>query len=288
MSLGLVLETTESHAAFGGEQRVVSFDSDVLHCPMRCGVYLPPQHAVRAGLDGRSDLPVLIFLSGLTCTEQNVITKGAAQRWCAEHGLIFVAPDTSPRGEDIADDEAYDLGQGAGFYLTATEAPWRDHYRMDRHILEEIPELIAAFTTSERRGVTGHSMGGHGALVLALRSPGFFRSVSAFAPILNPMAVPWGDKAFSAYLGPDRAAWQAWDATALIPDAEERLPLLIDQGAADPFLDTQLPSDAFLAAAREAGHPVTYRLQAGYDHSYYFVSTFMADHVAHHAAVLNA
>ncbi len=273
------MEIVERRASFGGEQRVIEHHSAVLGCTMRVGVYLPPHW------EGR-DLPVLTYLSGLTCTEQNVITKGGAQQFCAQHGIILVCPDSSPRGDDVADDEGWDLGKGAGFYLTATEAPWSAHYKMDRYVIEELPALCAAFTNNPARGVTGHSMGGHGAIVLALRHPGHFRSVSAFAPILTPSAVPWGEKAFSAYLGPDRAAWAAYDATELIASSTEKLPILIDQGAADPFLETQLPSGPFLAAAHEAGHPVTYRLQAGYDHSYYFVSTFMGDHVAHHAAAL--
>lgn len=273
------MKVIERHASSGGEQLVLTHDSTVLGVPMRVGVYLPPGH--KAG-----NLPVLTFLSGLTCTEQNVITKGHAQAWCAEHGLIFVAPDTSPRGEGVADDDAYDLGQGAGFYLTATQAPWSEHYRMDRYILDEIPELCRAFTSSEARGITGHSMGGHGALVLALRTPGHFRSASALAPILTPSVVPWGVKALSAYLGDDRDAWAAWDATALVATATEKLPLLIDQGGDDPFLDEQLPSGPFLQAARAAGHPVEYRRQEGYDHSYYFVSTFLGDHIAHHARAL--
>jgi len=273
------MEIVERHAAFGGEQRVVEHTSRELGCTMRVGVFLP------AGWQG-ADLPVLTYLSGLTCTEQNVITKGGAQAFCARHGLILVCPDTSPRGDDVADDEAYDLGQGAGFYLSATQEPWSRHYRMDRYVIEELPALCQAFTGSDVRGVTGHSMGGHGAIVLALRHPGHFKSVSAFAPVLTPSAVPWGQKAFAAYLGQDRQAWAAYDATELIKHASERLPILIDQGASDPFFDTQLPSAPFLAAAREADHPVTYRLQAGYDHSYYFVSSFMGEHVAHHAAAL--
>lgn len=275
----ILMELVESHASFGGEQRVYKHTSEVLGCEMKFGVYLPPGHE-------RGDRPVVYFLSGLTCSEQNVITKGAFQRACAEHGIILVAPDTSPRGEDVADDEGWDLGKGAGFYLSATREPWAAHYKMDRYVIDELPEQVKAFTSSEERGVTGHSMGGHGAIVLALRNPGHFRSVSAFAPILQPGDVPWGRKAFSAYLGDDPSAWAAWDATALIAGASEKLHILIDQGAADGFLAEQLPADRFLAAAREAGHPVTYRLQAGHDHSYYFVSTFMDEHLAHHARAL--
>jgi S-formylglutathione hydrolase len=275
------MELVESRRCFGGEQRVYVHGSGLLGCEMRVAVYLPP------GADA-GDLPVLYYLSGLTCTEQNVITKGGAQRACAERGLILVAPDTSPRGARVADDPAWDLGQGAGFYLTATRAPWSANYRMDRYVLDELPALLRGFTSSDARGVIGHSMGGHGAIVLALRSPGHFRSVSALSPILEPSRVPWGKKAFAAYLGDDEATWARWDAEALIATAAERLPILIDQGGADPFLAEQLRSEEFLAAARRAGHPVTYRLQPGYDHSYFFVSTFIDDHVAHHAAALKA
>ncbi|MFT4979049.1 MAG: S-formylglutathione hydrolase [Myxococcota bacterium] len=274
------LQTISRARCFGGEQLVVSHDSAVLGCEMRLGVYLPPGHTP----DG--DSPALIFLSGLTCTEQNVITKSGAQRYCAEHGLILIAPDTSPRGEGIADAPGYDLGQGAGFYLTATEEPWAPSYQMDRYIIEELPAIIASFTTSTRRGVTGHSMGGHGAITLALRHPGHFQSVSALAPILQPLDVPWGQKAFSAYLGSDESRWRTYDAASLIVGAQERLPILIDQGGADGFLAEQLLSERFLAAARAAGHPVELRLQEGYDHSYYFVSTFIGEHIAHAARAL--
>lgn len=276
------LQQLEHRRAFGGTQLVFAHDSDVLGCPMRFAVFLPP--GVEPG-DVR-DTPVLYFLSGLTCTEQNVIQKSGAQRFCAERGLILICPDTSPRGDGVADDAAWDLGQGAGFYLTATQEPWAQHYRMDEYVTRELVELARQFTRSEARGVTGHSMGGMGAIRLALRHPGLYRSVSAFAPILQPLDVPWGHKAFAAYLGDDRSAWRAHDPASLIAAAPERLPILIDQGGADDFLATQLVADRFLAECERAGHPVTYRLQPGYDHSYYFVATFVADHVAHHAAAL--
>ncbi len=275
------MEEIESRRCHGGWPRVLQHDSSALGGPARLGVYLPPAAE-------RGSCPVLYFLSGLTCTEQNVITKSGVQAWCARHGLILIAPDTSPRGEGVADDAGWDLGQGAGFYLDATREPWAPRYRMHAYVTEELPALARRFTDSDARGVTGHSMGGHGAIVLALRNPGLYRSVSAFAPILHPSAVPWGRKAFSAYLGDDRAAWARYDATALIADAPERLPILIDQGDADGFLAEQLPSASFLAAAQAAGHPVEYRLQPGYDHSYYFVSSFLEHHVAHHAAALGA
>ena len=236
---------------------------------MNFAIFLPPQAAERK-------LPVLYWLSGLTCNEQNFITKAGAQRYAAEHGVILVAPDTSPRGEDVPDVEGYDLGQGAGFYLNATQPPWATHYRMYDYVVSELPALIeASFPVSEVRGISGHSMGGHGALLVALKNPGRYRSVSAFAPIVAPSQVPWGERAFSTYLGSDRDAWRAWDATELLKLAREKLPLLIDQGDADEFL--------LQAAADAAGHPLTFRLQPGYDHSYYFISSFIGEHIAHHA-----
>ncbi|MFT5434143.1 MAG: S-formylglutathione hydrolase [Myxococcota bacterium] len=271
----------EERAAFGGTQYVYEHTSEVLGCQMQVGVYVPPQGP---------DCPVLLFLSGLTCSPQNVISKAGIQRLCAEYGLVLVAPDTSPRGEHVADDEAWDLGQGAGFYLTATQEPWAQHYKMDQYVLDELPHLVTGVLGPADRpwGVTGHSMGGHGALVLALRNPGRFASVSALSPILQPSDVPWGETAFSAYLGEDRNEWAAWDASRLLATTTERLPILIDQGTADSFLDEQLTSEAFLSAAKEHGHIVTYRLQPGYDHSFYFVATFLGDHVDHHATVLHA
>ena len=247
---------------------------------MRFGIYLPPQAT-------RESCPVLYWLSGLTCTEQNYITKAGAQRYAAEHGVVLVAPDTSPRGSDVADAEGYDLGQGAGFYLNATQAPWSAHYRMHDYVVEELPALVEAnFPVTGARAISGHSMGGHGALVLALRNPGRYRSVSAFSPIVAPSQVPWGEKAFSAYLGEDRAAWKAWDASALIANASERLPLLVDQGSEDEFLATQLQPERLRDACVAAGHPLELRMQPGYDHSYYFIASFIGEHIAHHAAAL--
>jgi len=248
---------------------------------MRFAIYLPPQAEQRA-------CPVLYWLSGLTCTEQNFITKAGAQRYASEHGAILVVPDTSPRGEDVADDEAYDLGQGAGFYLDATQPPWARHYRMQRYIAEELPALIEAhFPASDARGIFGHSMGGHGALVTALRHPGRYRSVSAFSPIVAPSEVPWGRKAFAAYLGEDRETWKQWDACALIAEAKERLPLLVDVGLDDEFLDTQLQPERLRAACEAADHPLELRMLRGYDHSYYFVSSFIGDHFIFHMRQLS-
>ncbi len=228
------MERIERRACFGGWQEVWRHDSAVLNCAMNFAVYLPPQAA-------HEKLPVLYWLSGLTCTEQNFITKAGAQRYAAEHGVILVAPDTSPRGDDVADAEGYDLGKGAGFYVNATQAPWSRHYRMYDYVVEELPALVEQhFPANGARAISGHSMGGHGALTIALKNPGRYRSVSAFAPIVAPSQVPWGEKAFTAYLGEDRASWQAWDAVALIGQAQERLPMLIDQGDADEFLEGQL------------------------------------------------
>ena len=230
---------------------------------------------------------MLYWLSGLTCNEQNFITKAGAQRYAAEHGVILVAPDTSPRGDDVADADGYDLGKGAGFYVDATQAPWATHYRMYDYVVNELPALIEAqFPVTGARAISGHSMGGHGALVIALKNPGRYRSVSAFSPIVAPSQVPWGEKAFGAYLGDDRAAWRAFDATALVETATERLPLLIDQGDADEFLDGQLKPHLLQAACEVAGHPIDLRLQPGYDHSYYFIQSFIGEHIAHHAKAL--
>ena len=277
------MKPVEQHGCFGGRQEVWQHASTTLGCEMRLGVYLPP-----AALRGER-CPVLYWLSGLTCNEQNFITKAGAQAAAAQHGLIVVVPDTSPRGDGVADDPAFDLGQGAGFYLDATQPPWAPHYRMEDYVVHELPALVEAqFATTGRRSISGHSMGGHGALTLALRHPGRYASVSAFAPIVAPSQVPWGQKAFAAYLGDDRAAWAAHDAVALIPGATERLPLLVDQGEADEFLATQLQPERLRAACAAAGHPLTLRLQAGYDHGYYFVASFIAEHLAHHARALRA
>ncbi len=275
------MERVEQHASFGGRQEVWKHASTALGCEMKLGVYLPP-----AALAG-ARCPVLYWLSGLTCTEQNFITKAGVQEHAARHGLIVVAPDTSPRGESVPNDSAYDLGQGAGFYVNATQAPWAPHFRMEDYVVQELPALVEAhFPANARRGISGHSMGGHGALTLALRHPGRYASVSAFSPIVAPSQVPWGQKALAAYLGEDRAAWAAHDAVALVASAGERLPLLVDQGGADEFLAGQLKPELLQAACEAAGHPLTLRLHPGYDHSYYFIASFLGEHVAHHAAAL--
>ena len=277
------MQRTEHHASFGGRQEVWQHASTSTGTDMKVGVYLPP-----AALKGEQ-CPVLYWLSGLTCTEQNFITKAGVQQHAAAHGLIVVAPDTSPRGPEVPDDPAYDLGQGAGFYLDATQAPWSTHFRMETHVVHELPAWIEAhFPASDRCAISGHSMGGHGALSLALRHPGRYASVSAFAPIVAPSQVPWGQKAFAAYLGDDPAAWAAHDTVALIAQSAERLPLLVDQGEADDFLSVQLRPELLQAACADAGHPLTLRLHPGHDHSYYFIASFIGEHVAWHAQALGA
>jgi S-formylglutathione hydrolase len=278
----MALERKEHRACSGGWQEVYRHPSQTLGCDMNFGIYLPPQVASRR-------LPVLYWLSGLTCNEQNFITKAGAQRYAAEHGLILVTPDTSPRGDEVADAEGYDLGKGAGFYVNATEQPWAKHYRMYDYIVDELPALVEAnFPVTDARAISGHSMGGHGALTIALKNPGRYRSVSAFSPIVAPSQVPWGEKAFAAYLGQDRQAWKQYDATELLGVATERLPLLIDQGDGDEFLQAQLKPELFERAATTAGYPITLRMQPGYDHSYYFIASFIGDHIAHHASALKA
>ncbi len=278
----MTLERVEHRACFGGWQDVYRHRSSVLDCDMNFAIYLPPQA-------GDGPVPVLYWLSGLTCSEQNFITKAGAQRYAAEHGVAIVAPDTSPRGDDVADGEGYDLGKGAGFYVNATQAPWAAHYRMYDYVVDELPALVEAnFPVTSARAISGHSMGGHGALVVALRNPGRYRSVSAFSPIVAPSLVPWGEKAFTAYLGDDRAAWAGYDATELVKSSSEKLPILVDQGEADEFLDGQLKPWLLKEAADAAGHPVYLRMQPGYDHSYYFIASFIGDHIAHHAKALKA
>lgn len=274
-------ERIEHHACFGGWQDVYRHRSDVLDCDMRVGVYYPPQAA-----DG--PCPVLYWLSGLTCNEQNFITKAGAQRYAAEHGIILVAPDTSPRGAEVAEAGSYDLGQGAGFYVNATESPWSKHYRMYDYIVDELPAWVEADpAATDLRAISGHSMGGHGALVIALRNPGRYRSVSAFSPIVAPSQVPWGENAFSNYLGTERIKWHAYDSVALVSSAlPERLPLKIDQGAGDEFLDSQLHPERLLKACNANGHPIELRLREGFDHSYYFIQSFIGEHIAYHAEAM--
>ena len=274
----MFLETVSEAKSFGGRQSVHTHRSAATGTAMTFAVFVP-EHAPGA------KLPVLWYLSGLTCTHANVVEKGEYRRACAEHGIVFVAPDTSPRGEDVPNDEAYDFGQGAGFYVDATQAPWAANFRMRRYVEQELPALIEAEfpVDMDRQGITGHSMGGHGALTVSLRNPGRFRSTSAFAPIVSPMRCPWGEKALGGYLGDDRAAWREYDAVALIEDGARLPDLLIDQGTADSFLDSELKTHLLEQACVAAGMTATIRMQEGYDHSYFFIATFMADHIAWHA-----
>ncbi|MBS0345467.1 MAG: S-formylglutathione hydrolase [Proteobacteria bacterium] len=268
--------------SFGGWHRRYRHAATSTGCDMTFAVFLPPQAE-------HGPVPVLYWLSGLTCTDENFMQKAGAHRIAAELGIAIVAPDTSPRGADVPGDPdgAWDFGHGAGFYVNATQAPWKAHYRMHDYVVHELPALVEAnLPVSLRRAISGHSMGGHGALVCALRNPGHYLSVSAFAPISNPMDCPWGHKALSRYLGEDREAWRAWDACELIAGASERLPLLVDQGEADSFLAEQLKPDALARTCAAAGHPLTLRRQPGYDHSYYFIASFIEDHLRHHAAAL--
>ena len=275
----MTIEIISRWKSHGGEQLVCRHPSAATGTDMQFSLFLPA---------GSGPFPLVTFLSGLTCTHANVTEKGEYRAHCARLGLAFLAPDTSPRGEGVADDPAYDLGQGAGFYVDATEAPWAPHYRMWHYVTEELPALVVGEFPLDlkRQGISGHSMGGHGALTVALRHPGRFQSVSAFAPIAAPTRVPWGEKAFAAYLGADRATWAQHDAVALI-EAGGRLPdLLVDVGDADPFLTSQLRPELLQSACEQAGIPLSLNLRPGYDHSYYFISTFMAAHLEWHAARL--
>ena len=276
------METVSTSKTFGGSQGVYRHASTATGTDMTFAVFVPPH-------DDGARLPVLWFLSGLTCTHANVMDKGEYRRACAELGVILVAPDTSPRGDDVPDEDAYDFGKGAGFYVDATEEPWAANFRMRTYVEDELPALIAAefpMADMARQGIFGHSMGGHGALTIALRNPDRFWSVSAFAPIVAPLQCPWGEKALGGYLGPDRTAWRAYDACALIEDGARVKDILVDQGDADGFLVEQLKPELLLRACEAAGIDLTLRMQPGYDHSYNFISTFMADHVAWHAVRL--
>ncbi|MFK3912193.1 S-formylglutathione hydrolase [Enterobacter cancerogenus] len=275
------MELLEEHRCFEGRQQRWRHDSTVLNCDMTFSIFLPPTE----------NPPVLFWLSGLTCNDENFTTKAGAQRVAAELGIALVMPDTSPRGDEVADDAGYDLGKGAGFYLNATQQPWANHYRMYDYIRDELPALIQAeFAVSERCAISGHSMGGHGALIMALKNPGKYTSVSAFAPIVNPSQVPWGQKAFTHYLGENAEQWQEWDSCALMlaSDSADAIPTLVDQGDADQFLAGQLQPALLAEAARQKNWPLTLRIQPGYDHSYYFMASFIEDHLRFHAAHLFA
>ena len=279
-----MLELLSSHACFGGVQRFYRHDSSTTGLPMRFSVYLPPQAS-------HGNVPALFYLAGLTCTEETFPVKAGAQRLAARHGIALIAPDTSPRGAGIPNESAaWDFGVGAGFYVDATQAPWSKHFRMYSYVRDELRETVLANLAIDgaRLGIFGHSMGGHGALMMALRNPEIFRSVSAFAPIAAPSRCPWGVKAFTGYLGEDRGAWQQYDSSELVARASRKFAagILVDQGMADQFLAEQLNPDVFEAACRAAGQPLTLRRHEGYDHGYYFIQSFIEDHFAHHAKVL--
>jgi len=278
------MELLSTNVCFDGEHRRYRHASSTLGCDMEFAVFLPPSALSREA----GKVPALYWLSGLTCTDQNFMQKAGALKHAASLGLAIVCPDTSPRGLGLpGEDDSYDFGTGAGFYLNATEAPWAPHYRMYDYVTKELPQRVEAeLPVSDQRAVSGHSMGGHGALICALKNPGQYASVSAFAPIANPMECPWGQKAFSGYLGDNRDAWAQWDATRLIPSARERLPLLIDQGTADDFLESQLNPEALAEACEKVHHPINLRMHRGYDHSYFFIASFIDEHLDHHATAL--
>lgn len=274
-------ELLSRNKMFNGHQERYRHFSEANQCEMTFSIYLPPQ-----ALQGYR-VPVLYWLSGLTCTDENFTQKSGAQRFAAQWGIALVMPDTSPRGDHVADDEGYDLGQGAGFYVNATQAPWAEHYRMYDYIVEELPDLIEAhFPVTGKRSIFGHSMGGHGALQIALKNPERYAAVSAFAPIVNPSETPWGQKAFAAYLGGGQSAWQAYDSTALVQTASRKLPILIDQGDADPFYPKELQPETFVRAARGNGFDVQFKKREGYDHSYFFIASFIDSHIDFHADAL--
>ncbi len=278
------MQLVNAHKCFGGALQFFRHDSDTLGCAMGFSLFLPEQ-----AKSGR--VPILWWLSGLTCTEENFTVKSGAYGEAARFGLAIIAPDTSPRGEDVADDTAYDLGQGAGFYVDATEPPWNAHFSMYSYISQELQALVAGSFSIDpaRQGISGHSMGGHGALVLGLRNPSLYKSISAFSPIVAPSACPWGRKAFSAYLGEARSGWSQYDACEILRSGGTRAnypKILVDQGMSDQFLDEQLMPARLLNAAKQCGQALRLRMQPGYDHSYFFVSTFIGDHLAHHASLL--
>jgi len=279
----MTIESISSTKAFGGWHKQYSHHSSTLNCAMRFAIYLPPQAESQA-------VPVLYWLSGLTCTDENFMQKAGAQRIAAELGMAIVAPDTSPRGEGVADDPdgAYDFGLGAGFYLNATKPPFSQHYQMYDYVVNELPALIEAhFPVTEQRSISGHSMGGHGALTIALKNPHRYNSLSAFSPICHPMDCPWGIKAFRGYLGDDQQQWQQYDSSELMAKSQQFVPALVDQGSKDNFLDEQLKPQILVQAAKNKGYPLELRMQPGYDHSYYFIATFIEDHLRFHAKYLS-
>ena len=279
----MALEQIGSNQSFGGQQLRYKHQSSVLNCEMTFSIYLPPQ-------SDKGPVPVMYWLSGLTCNDENFVQKAGAQQHAAEHGIAIVCPDTSPRGQGVADDPegAYDMGLGAGFYVNATQQPWAEHYQMYSYIVDELPALINAEfpVDSQRTSISGHSMGGHGALTIALKNPGRYKSVSAFAPICSPLNCPWGDKVLSNYLGDDRLTWEQYDGVELVKQAKEHLPVLVDQGEADNFLVEQLKTELLIDTAQQAQYPMQIRMQPDYDHSYFFIATFIGEHIAFHARAL--
>ncbi|MFS1702485.1 S-formylglutathione hydrolase [Alteromonas sp. AMM-1] len=278
----MTIDHISSNKSFGGWHKQYSHASTTTHCTMRFAIYLPPQCSSGA------KVPVLYWLSGLTCTDENFMQKAGAQRIAAELGIAIVAPDTSPRGENVANDEGYDLGQGAGFYVNATQAPWSAHYHMYDYVVSELPALIEAhFPVTQQRAISGHSMGGHGALSIALKNPQRYSSASAFSPICHPTQCPWGQKAFTAYLGEDKSAWQQYDTVELMKQSQHALPMMVDQGLDDSFLKEQLMPSALAAVAAEKDYPIVIRQHDGYDHSYYFIASFIEEHLRFHAQHLS-
>lgn len=282
MTTDYVIENASANKSFGGWSKQYTHQSAVLNCNMRFAIYLPPQAS------NSSKVPVLYWLSGLTCTDENFMHKAGAQKMAAELGIAIVAPDTSPRGDDVANDDGYDLGQGAGFYVNATQAPWNRHYQMYDYVVNELPELIESlFPVSNKRSISGHSMGGHGALTIGMLNPQRYRSISAFSPICNPLNAPWGIKAFTTYLGEDKAVWQKHDASELMKVATKLIPTKVDQGGADNFLVEQLQPEKLQSAAKVSGYPLELNIHDGYDHSYYFIASFIDEHLRFHAEYLN-
>lgn len=275
------IENISSNKIFGGWHKQYLHYANSVNCTMRFAIYLPPQAA------NGEKVPVLYWLSGLTCSDENFMQKAGALRVAAELGVAIVAPDTSPRGDGVADHDGYDLGQGAGFYVNATQSPWNDHYQMYDYVVNELPQLIeSTFPVSARRAIAGHSMGGHGALTIAMRNPTRYRSMSAFSPICNPSNCPWGEQAFSAYLGGDKALWQQYDASELMKNATQFVPAKVDQGLADDFLLEQLKPEVLLSAAQQSSYPLVFNYHEGYDHSYYFIASFIEEHLRFHSRYL--
>ncbi|OUR61559.1 S-formylglutathione hydrolase [Colwellia sp. 39_35_sub15_T18] len=281
MTIDYSIENVSVNKSFGGWHKQYNHHAKTLNCYMRFAIYLPPQAS------NGEKVPVLYWLSGLTCTDENFMQKSGVQRIAAELGIAIIAPDTSPRGGEVADDDSYDLGQGAGFYVNATQTPWSRHYQMYDYVVNELPQLIeSTFPVSDKRAIAGHSMGGHGALTIAMLNPERYRSMSAFSPISNPINCPWGRKAFTAYLGKDQATWRNHDASELMRQAQQFVPARVDQGGADDFLVEQLKPETLAAAAKVSDYPLELHLHEGYDHSYYFIASFIEDHLRFHATHL--